>query len=198
MKRLWRAVEFPEVIHKITYSKSWIHSWLAILIALIWFLLLLITIDRWKNLVFRSPSCTQICLDFCFHNISFLASCSSSSLCHSKSLFMLSAMGSSYWTSPICCWSRFILLLQHLKVFLFQSFNLFFVLCISLENRNCFDPCIASYQAFCTTFVLSFDLVQIASNLNGLFLPSCSIHNFNKRGLWSELLAGKWCIPALG
>ena len=72
-------ISFFSVIHK----PDWF------LTTSIEFLLLLIIIERWKNLEFLSPSLSQIFLDFCFHTISSLSSHSWSSACRLASIMRL-------------------------------------------------------------------------------------------------------------
>ena len=80
--------------NSLIYFFSIIHGPDCFLIALIEFLLLLIIVERWKNLEFLSPSLSQISLDFCFHTISSLSSHSWSLACRLASIMRLASVHS--------------------------------------------------------------------------------------------------------
>ena len=130
--------------------------------------LLQITIERWKNFEFRSPSLSHKCLDFCLH---FTSSHSSHSL--SSKLRVASSSRFSFDGSRPCI----LLILSSIslirvfalpKTSLFQDINYFWTLWHLLVNLKFYGPLTGMSQAFLTTSKDDSSLTHMALNQNGL------------------------------
>lgn len=87
---------------------------------------------------------------------------------------------------------------QILKVSLFQTLKAFLVFLILLENLNWFEPLQFIFHAFPIAFLQDEFLIQADKNLNGEGFEFDVCYSFNKSGLWSKEVTGKWLTKTLG
>lgn len=105
------------------------------LISCIQFLLHLIRVDKWKNLVFLSSSQSRSSFDFYFHFRSSLASYSSSSKDNEASSSKFSLVGSKFWIIAIFFSISLIISLEFPKLLLFHPFSSLFNLILTIMSR---------------------------------------------------------------
>ncbi len=130
--------------------------------------LLHIMVERWKNLVFLSPSRNQISRDFCFQTVSFLVSHSSNSPCSFASFLALLTDISWPWISTIFSVSSVIQVWQKPKTFLFHFFRADFVSFCFLQSFTPGHPVKDFFQALRTTSLQEGSLSQAISKQKGL------------------------------
>ena len=115
------------------------------------FLLLLITVDKWKNLVFSFAKVCYFVLAFCLQRISSLFSHSYSSRHILASSFTFSGIGSFAWISFNLLQDSLIFDWIFPKHCLFHLQNSCFVTLILLHTLKSSDPWILCLQDFSTT-----------------------------------------------
>lgn len=124
------------------------------------------TIDRWKNLVVRSPSANQISLDFYRFKVSSLWNHSSNSLWRFSSIIRFSRLGSSFWILSIIDRIWVIFRLQYLKHSLFHLESRWLDFWIFLHSEKMGLTSWGILQAFNITSSHDSSPTQAAINLN--------------------------------
>ena len=100
----------------------------SILVASISFCLLLMMVERWKKIVFLSPSFSHSSRDFYFQRFSLLKRHFDSLIWSSWSILPLFSKGGLFWTSKILSINRLILTWQCLNTSLFPLWSASLVL----------------------------------------------------------------------
>lgn len=86
----------------------------SVFITYMTFCLLMIKVDKWNNLIFLSPSLSQISLDFCFQISYYLIWCSCKSFCTCVHLTCLASF-IFYFCSEVNSFSKHFIFFLHMS-----------------------------------------------------------------------------------